>query len=518
MTQFSSYQTAVINTISSGLTHLVVDAKAGSGKSFTILAAIETLAANGGLQGGTLLMAFNKNIADELVDKARAKHIPVGGFNGVTIKTFHSLGFAAWMRYMGRGTKIHVEQNKSWKLLQKAVEEGHISEDTMKSYGATACKLVAFAKNAGVGCVIDGVRIQATPDVFEELFAHHNMQLQNDDCKLQDAITLAIQLLRQSAKVKTIVDFDDMLWLPVVYGANFFQNRRVFVDELQDTNALQLEIAIRSLKPGNKGQFVGVGDPHQAIYGFRGADSDAFNNVIDRFSAKVLPLSICYRCSAAVIREAQRLCPDIEASPTAVEGSVRDLSRYTVDFFAETADLAVLCRNNAPLIALAYSLIGRGVAAHVLGREIGEGLQKLIDKMNATNIDMLIERFEAYFSRETKKAEKKGRNRRVATLDDQQTCLEVFINNLTETNRSIAGLKRQISRIFDEDAAGVTLSSIHKAKGREWENVAILDSHLMPSPFAKKPWQASQEKNLEYVAITRAKVNLVYISSDDWAE
>jgi len=178
----------------------------------------------------------------------------------------------------------------------------------------------------------------------------------------------------------------------------------------------------------------------------------------------------------------------------------------------------VLCRNNAPLIALAYSLIGRGVAAHVLGREIGEGLQKLIDKMNATNIDMLIERFEAYFSRETKKAEKKGRNRRVATLDDQQTCLEVFINNLTETNRSIAGLKRQISRIFDEDAAGVTLSSIHKAKGREWENVAILDSHLMPSPFAKKPWQASQEKNLEYVAITRAKVNLVYISSDDWAE
>jgi ATP-dependent exoDNAse (exonuclease V) beta subunit len=40
----------------------------------------------------------------------------------------------------------------------------------------------------------------------------------------------------------------------------------------------------------------------------------------------------------------------------------------------------------------------------------------------------------------------------------------------------------------------------------------------MPSPFAKKQWQALQEKNLEYVAITRAKVNLVYINSNDWAE
>ena len=518
MTQFSSYQTAVINTISAGARHLVVDAKAGSGKSFTILAAIETLSVNGGLQGGTLLMAFNKNIADELVDKARAKHIPVGGFNGVTIKTFHSLGFAAWRRYMGRNTKVRVDDRKSWKLLNAGVEIKQIDEEVVKMYGSTACKLVALAKNAGVGCVIDGVRIQATSDVFEQLFTHHNMQLQNDDCELEDAIDLAIWLLRRSAKVKNILDFNDMLWLPVVYGANFFQNRRVFVDELQDTNALQLEIAVRSLKSGNNGQFVGVGDPHQAIYGFRGADSDAFNNVIDRFGASVLPLSICYRCSAAVIREAQRICPDIEASPDAIEGSVTHRAGYTVDFFAETADMAVLCRNNAPLIAMAYALIGRGVAAHVLGREIGEGMLKLIDKMNATDIDMLIERFDKYFSREVQKAEKKGRNRRVATLDDQKTCLEVFIDNLTETNRSIAGLKRQISRIFDEDAAGVTLSSIHKAKGREWENVAILDRELMPSPYATKPWQALQEKNLEYVAITRAKVNLVYINSDDWAK
>ena len=79
MTTFSPFQTAVIGAVKAGSEHIVVDAKAGSGKSFTILASIQALRASGDLDGGTLLMAFNKSIQVELTEKCRSKGIPTGG-------------------------------------------------------------------------------------------------------------------------------------------------------------------------------------------------------------------------------------------------------------------------------------------------------------------------------------------------------------------------------------------------------------------------------------------------------
>lgn len=515
MASFSAYQTAVINTVKAGRRHTVVDAKAGAGKSFTILSAAAALSTSNALNGGTLMLAFNKDIAAELVKKAKDRGICIGGYKGVTIKTFHALGFGAWRNFMGN-KKVEIDDKKSWNILNYAGEDNpRWNKEFLDEYAATAVKLVAFAKNAGVGCIIDGVKIENEPSVFAQLFHHHNMDLPSIDSEIDDAIELAMWLLAESAKVTRFIDYNDMLWLPVFYRASFFRNQRVFVDELQDTNPLQLEIAVRSLK--DSGQFIGVGDPNQAIYGFRGADSNAFNSVIDRFEAQVLPLSICYRCSKAVIIEAQRIVPSIEAAPGAVDGSVEAIEEYDTDFF-KTDDMAILCRNNAPLISKAYALLKRGIPAQVLGRDIGTGLLALIDKMKATQFEVLISRLEAYFNREIEKANKKGLDNRLQQLEDQQACIEAFIDNLPETGRSIAGLKRAISRLFsDEVETGVvTLSSIHKSKGKEWTNVCILDHELMPSPYARKDWMKLQETNLEYVAVTRAMVNLYYIESNCW--
>lgn len=519
MTTFSPFQTAVIGAVKAGSEHIVVDAKAGSGKSFTILASIQALRASGDLDGGTLLMAFNKSIQVELTDKCRSKGIPTGGYKGLTVKTFHSLGFAAWMRFMGKRVKVKVDDRKSWNILRNAVKNPSIDwidKEFVSEYGTVATKLTAYAKNEGVGAVIDGVRIANTADVYGRIFDHHCMTLQRESSELSEAIKLAIWLLRESARMKHIIDYNDMLWLPVVYNASFFRNRRVFVDELQDTNPLQLEIAVRSLR--NDGQFVGVGDPNQAIYGFRGADSAAFNTVIDRFGATVLPLSICYRCPKAVVAAAQSIVPSITAADDADEGSVVSIEDYDAKFW-EGGDIAVLCRNNAPLIAMAYGMIRRRIPAKVLGRDIGAGMLAIIDKMNALDIETLISRLDAYFSREIERAEKRDQQRKVEQMNDQQACMQVFIDNLTETNRTVAGLKRQISSLFDDNGSdGVTLSSIHKSKGREWPTVCILDEHLMPSPYAKKEWMQVQEENLRYVAITRAENTLCYLDSDCWSD
>ena len=72
-----------------------------------------------------------------------------------------------------------------------------------------------------------------------------------------------------------------------------------------------------------------------------------------------------------------------------------------------------------------------------------------------------------------------------------------------------------LERLFsDNEKKGVVLSTIHKSKGLEADNVFILDVNLIPSKYATTKDQLKQERNLLYVAITRAKNKLIYINSN----
>jgi len=68
-----------------------------------------------------------------------------------------------------------------------------------------------------------------------------------------------------------------------------------------------------------------------------------------------------------------------------------------------------------------------------------------------------------------------------------------------------------IGGIFSDDTRGIVLSTIHKSKGLENDRVFFLLPELLPSRFATMDWQLEQEENLRYVAITRAKKELVYV-------
>jgi superfamily I DNA/RNA helicase len=74
-----------------------------------------------------------------------------------------------------------------------------------------------------------------------------------------------------------------------------------------------------------------------------------------------------------------------------------------------------------------------------------------------------------------------------------------------------------IDELFDDNVTGIlTLSTIHKAKGREWEQVYWLNrATTCPSPWARQDWQKEQEKNLCYVAATRAKHELIELTIED---
>ena len=119
-----------------------------------------------------------------------------------------------------------------------------------------------------------------------------------------------------------------------------------------------------------------------------------------------------------MIAAAQSIVPAIVAADNADEGEVADIMDYDAKFF-EGGDIAILCRNNAPLIGMAYGLLRRNVPAKVLGRDIGAGMLNLIDKMNAVDIETLITRLDTYFKRESKRAAEKEQEQRMQALEDQ---------------------------------------------------------------------------------------------------
>ncbi len=207
----------------------------------------------------------------------------------------------------------------------------------------------------------------------------------------------------------------------------------------------------------------------------------------------------------------------IQAHPDAPEGSLTHLSSYTPSTFVPGS--AVLCRNTAPLVSFAYALLLRDVPCNILGRDIGAALTALVNRMYATSLDDLSARLTAWKDREVSKAIAEDRS--TERITDQYDCLVFFIQALDERSRTIPDLISKIDLMFTDDALNsssrVTLSTVHKSKGLEYPDVFILDfEKYMPSKFAKQPWQLVQENNLIYVAVTRAKLNLYYISTDCW--
>ena len=209
----------------------------------------------------------------------------------------------------------------------------------------------------------------------------------------------------------------------------------------------------------------------------------------------------------------------IESHPDAPEGSVEHIGIYDAEVF--TRGSAILCRNTAPLVAFAYGLLQRDIPCRILGKDIGATLISIIKKQRAQTLDELQDRLKVWLDREVERCHKDDRS--PEPTYDKFECLGYFINSLDEESRSVSDLVAKIELMFTdatngESSSRVTLSTIHKAKGLEYHTVFLLNWSLLPSRFATKEWQQVQERNLQYVAITRSKDRLVYINSEMWKD
>lgn len=482
--EFSAYQNKIFAFLAETIRNLVVRAGAGSGKTTLLIEIVKHLT------GRTIFLAFNKAIQVELEKR------------GVFAKTFHGLVYGPVIRFYSSMTRATVDANK----IRNMVRERY-SDDDQRTYGTFVVKLVGLAKNSGMGFLMDD-----TEQNWDDLAAKHDLEIEDGKGDHRTAIELARSMLITSnevARTNGLLDFDDLLFLAVKEGITLPTFDNILLDESQDVNAIIIALIRKIMHSGSR--LVAVGDPSQSIYGFRGADSDAMDKIKAEFDAEELPLTVSYRCATAIVEYASQFGV-IEAAPGAADGYVRHLRRDDkyVDLMKPTN--LVVCRLTKPLIQLAYDLMMARKPAYMMGREIGEGLVNLIKKQQAKGILNLIAKLDESTTREVERAKAKGDDAKAERAEDRRDCILFLIDTLPENERTIPELIRIIENLFRNKADAVILATVHKAKGLESDTVFWLNYDYV-SKWARQPWQKQQEKNLQYVAATRAKSELVLIPS-----
>src|SRR5215831_15465090 len=391
----SPQQEAIWDSFANEQSHIMIEALAGTGKTTTILEALKRLPVG----QSAAFVAFNKSIATELQNR-----VP----KGVQAATLHSLGFAAVRQQLGR---VQVDNDKTLKLLPQNLD----FNTKLK-----VAKLVSLCK----ATLCDGRDYTE----LDELAAHYDVELNGEQ---EQVFGYIADTLQQSKDKPHSIDFDDMIWLPVVWGLKLSRYDVLMVDEFQDTNRSQQELVLAAGR-----RIVVVGDKQQAIYGFRGADVEAmerFKEVLSNTSRglRVFPLTITRRCPQEVTQLAATIVPEFECAPEVKTGSV------VLDSMApfEKGHM-VLSRTNAPLIQSAYALIQQNVPVKIQGRDIGKNLAALIKKLvgNDASCTRLLEKLSLYHQNETDHimAAANGRNvdAKLQALDDKVQCIEFLCEGM----------------------------------------------------------------------------------------
>jgi len=479
--EWSHYSYALFDAFQQTNANIVVQASPGAGKTTNIkhLWTLDNRA--------TVYLVFNKHNQLEAETKMPAKA-------GSAIKTLNGLGSSILYNTVGRST---LDKSKVNNIVRDMLREPH-----SRRYQSKADQEREFALIQAV----NKAKMLALSNIFE--FADYKAMVSlydmNEYPGMYDHVC---QALLASDNNVDVIDFNDQIRFPAIFDLHMPQFHNVLVDEAQDLSPVQA-LMVSKLQAD---RYVFVGDKRQSIYAFRGAMSDSMDYLKAEFNAVELPLSITYRCAKAIVNEAAKIWPgDIEAWEESCDGSVtfHNSDSGPVKY---TGDVIILCRTNAPLIKLAYELLRNGTPCHVRGRDIGEGLVRLVNQQDAPNIRTLIDCLSQWREIEIAKAVKREDDDKVQSIEDKYESVMLFCSKC-KLNGDPQIVIDSINDLF-EQGRGVCLSTVHKAKGLEAESVYLLEAELFDlfKSKARQMYQTVQEKNIKYVAVTRAKSQLIYM-------
>lgn len=478
-------QEAICQAVARG-ENCMVEALAGCAKSTTLRLAVRAA------RSAPLILAFNKKIKEEMEKELKAEGLEA------KVLTMNGLGHQAITSALRRRPEL--DNDKIYKLSK---------EIGLKRDDLSGCiQLVRSARMAGMLPVgVAGRGLVTNDDQSWEALA--------DDLDIDPILTFpARDVLAKSLKLamQGTIDYDDQIYISTLLFGTYPKFDCVFVDEAQDLsplNHLQVAKAARS-------QIVAVGDSHQAIYAWRGADHQSMEHLRAlRADWTDLTLSMTFRCPKAVVARQRHFVPDFTAGPDNLIGSVENLKEWRPNGGSASA---ILCRNNAPLIKLAFRLLRAHIPVNYLGKDIGANMKRLYNKLSdhgKKSLDTTIANAWAYAKDNPEK------------LDKAESLVAIL-----ESSKSIDDAMEFLTKARTDS---ISLATGHKAKGLEWDTVYHLNPWLIPSKWVQeaKPdyepepgedpsneWlsyqaQLRQENNLRYVIETRTKDKLRFVNLEN---
>lgn len=495
--QWSQYQSNVFDAVENGEGNLQIGAVAGSGKSTLIAAIVARLPIDAKIQ----ILAFNKHIVDAMKPKLPTR---------VGVTTAHSMGNSLLAREF-EGVPI-VDNGKYRKIarpLIAAIDANPFVQELDPKARKNKLAIVRrnwmkFALNLVRGCH----STLCSPDVpdLRDLIKYYGIDTPIGGELITPLIKSILEIGDQMARDRQVIDFGDMLWLPYRWELQPVSKDWLLIDEVQDANRAQLHLYE---KCGRNGRVIVVGDEDQAIQGFAFAAPQMWQEIADRFNAKKMPLSVCYRCPTSHLDLARYFVPAIEPASAAKEGDVSVIHPDMVGSLVELGDL-ILCRFTAPLISACFDLMKRGIPAKIRGRDTGVNLARLAD-VGEPNWPIFTDVIVEIMGAEIAKFRAEDDDRADSIKDDMD-CIFSMHHHLSGDCSSLAEFIEKIESVFSDHASPVTLSTIHRSKGDEADRVFILMSNAIPyRRDGMMDWQLKQEDHLAYVALTRAKQSLVFV-------
>lgn len=482
--EYSKYQLDIFDAYERTDKNIVISARAGSGKTSTLLELLKRKKPH----HNAIFLAFNKSIAEEL-----KRRVPYG----VDVSTIHSYGAKMLFRYWDGN--VEIKPNKVFSFGIKFLKQWGLDNNEKKfEYLGTVTQLVDFWR----------LYLCKNQSELTDIADYRGVTCLNGEIDHSLELIEALERQFKYSDEKKQIDFTDMIYLPATLeGMQFKQYDEVFLDESQDFSKAQQIIVNNIIKP--RGRFISCGDPFQGIYIFIGSDSSAFENFKNKPNTVSLPLSISYRCPKKVVEKANTVFNITEPFEKAKDGEVREGSINEV----ESGDF-VLCRNNQPLIEAYLNFLIQGKKAHIKGRDLGNSILKLVSKIEDMSLskgkkflrELLSEVIEDLKNSQVQKSYK---HPRYIALKEKVDIIGILIDKYGTFKKLQEALKEMF---VDNPKNGIILSTIHRSKGLETDNVFILRRELIPSQYAEKSWELEQEQNLLYVAYTRSKDKLIFIT------
>jgi DNA helicase-2/ATP-dependent DNA helicase PcrA len=469
-------------------------------------------------QRSVLGLAFNKKNAEDLAAKLPSHW---------TLATMNSIGHRALGKALQK--RLNVDTGKTNDLIKAVARDWGIGKLGEEEYNDIST-LVRQAKSQGLmPSSLPYKTLLPDNEASWEAICDQQMIDMNGD-----KIRFVREVLYRGVRLGLAgtIDYDDQIYMSVLCNGAFEKYEVVMVDEAQDLspmNHIQLQ---KSLAFG--GRFVVVGDPRQAIYAFRGASSKSMGEIQALKPGKFLefPLSLTFRCPRVVVERNQAHAVGFEAAPTNKDGDFVNLKfkEWDLDTIRDLRPnqrIAILCRNNAPLLSAAFRIIRSGEGVTMLGRDIGKNLVKLTEKImgrsrdiGKTPISEVIQKIKEWKAKEIDIAMVNGKEEMLAPIEDRAESLLACAEG--SGAKTLDEMLKAMVALFEDQRGLITLGTGHRAKGMEWPVVVHLDPWRIPSKHAKTAQEAGnpipmeQELNLKYVLETRSQDLLVNADLKDF--